>query len=310
MTPHDKIFVDSLKAHDYASKYLAALDGQMFARCATLTSAMQKFEEFLNLPAKSSQLRAIFDLALTALSFVQPEVFFVKFLGEEEKAVKVALAIGEAAGSKSAKAIKIAGKVGEGAEKVKAGMEKYDAYQEKREKKRQAPEAAEKLERLDSSNAPVKQMLAAYQKAQGIWSGALDALDNELEKRLNADPKDPPPKESLEAMAQRLLNIPEPFTGDELDQLETLYLWKIVSKWAPNVTVVTQERIGDRPTVSYEGINDSQLDTLQEWFGFDAKRGKIFYEPPAFPQYPSLTLNRLGAGTERREAVYTHSHWQ
>src|SRR5579863_8904064 len=100
MTPHERIFVDNQKAHDYASKYLAALDGEMFARCQMLTSAMSKFGEFLHLPESNSKLKAFFETALTVLSLVQPEVFFVKILGEEEKAVKVALTIGEATGSK------------------------------------------------------------------------------------------------------------------------------------------------------------------------------------------------------------------
>jgi len=29
MTPHDKIFFDNQRAHDYPNKYLAALDGEM-----------------------------------------------------------------------------------------------------------------------------------------------------------------------------------------------------------------------------------------------------------------------------------------
>jgi hypothetical protein len=302
MTPHDRIFLDNQRAHDYASKYLAALDGEMFARCFMFTSAMQKFAEFLHLPEADSKLKRIFETALTLLAAVQPELFFVKFLGEEEKAVKVALAIGEATGSKGAKAIIIAGKVGEGAEKLKGGVEKYDAYKEKQEKRRQVPEAAAKLKQLDAGKKPVLQMLAAYSKAQGIWSDAIDALDKELENRLNADLKAPPPKESLEAMAQRLLKIPEPFTPDELEQLETGILWQIATAWArSSVTIVETRTVNNAyaaNTVEYEGVNETQRDTLQDWFGFDAKRGKNFYQAPTLPQYPKLTLTRLGAQTK------------
>ncbi len=299
MTPHERILLDNTKAHDFASKYLAAVDGEMFARCLMLTSAMQKFQEFLHLPASASQLKALFDMALTVVTLVQPELFFTVFLREEEQAVKVALTISEATGSKAAKAIKTAEKVRERAEKVKGAVEKYDAHKEKQEKKRQPAEAAENLKKLDSSKEPVKQMLAAYQKAQGIWSGALDVLDQELENRLNSDPNSAPPKESLEAMAQRLLKLPATLSEDELEQIESLYLWKITSSWVTNNVTVVTDFLGH---VTFDGINDTQMETLQEWFGFDAKRGRIFYEAYAFPQYPYLTLTRLGAKEKKGPA--------
>ncbi len=68
MTPHDRIWVDNQRAHDHASKYLAAVDAQMFARCLSLTTAMQKFGEFLHLPESTSKLMLYFEAALTMLS--------------------------------------------------------------------------------------------------------------------------------------------------------------------------------------------------------------------------------------------------
>src|SRR5262245_9312288 len=129
-----KILEDNQDAHSYASKYLAAVDLEMFARGQILTAAMQMFTKFLDLPETSSKLKAYFDVAITALALVQPELFLVKFLGEEARAVTLALTIAEATGSKAAKAVKIAGKIGEGAEKIKGAKEKYDAYQDKKEK--------------------------------------------------------------------------------------------------------------------------------------------------------------------------------
>ncbi len=177
-------------------------------------------------------------------------------------------------------------------------MEKYDAHQEKQEKMSRAPEAAAKLKQLDAAKKPVQQMLEAYKRAQGIWSGALDALDKELAKRLDADPKAAAPKESLEAMAKRVLKSPEPFTEAELDQVETLYLWKITNAWVRDeVTIVLQMYEPSGLYVRFDGINDTQLDTLQEWFGPETCRGKVFYEAPSLSGYPRLLLMRLEAKT-------------
>ncbi len=301
LSAHDAIFVDNQKAHDYAMKYLAAIDKEMFARSLKFTTAMHKFGEFLHLPESSSKLGAFIDSALSVLVLVQPELFLVKFLAEEEKAVKVALAIAEATGSKTAKLIKAGQKVGELAEKAKGIKEKIDAYQEKKEKKREAPEASERLKQLAESGKPAEMMLAAYEKAQGIWSDALDALDKELENRLDA--KAAPATESLEAMARRLLKFPDPLGVEELEQIETAYLWELVSAWAKaNVTLVDippAPQFGYPGGMDYKGINDTQRDTVQEWFGLRTKRGRIFNRPVGPIVWTTLAL--LGAKIEKRK---------
>jgi outer membrane murein-binding lipoprotein Lpp len=302
ISAHDAIFVDNQKAHDYAMKYLAAIDKEMFARSLKFTTAMHRFSEFLHLPESSSKLGAFIDTALSVLVLVQPELFLVKFFAEEEKAVKLALTIAEATGSKAAKAVKIGQKVSEVAEKVKGVKEKVDGFKEKQAKKREAPEASERLKQLAESGKPAEMMMAAYEKAQRVWSDALDTLDKELENRL--DDKAGASKESLEAIARRLLRFPDPLGVEELEQIETALLWELVSAWAKaNVTLIDippSPGIGYLGGMDYKGINDTQRETLQEWFGFRTKRGTIFNKP-AFPnEWTTLVL--LGAKIEKRKA--------
>ena len=103
-------------------------------------------------------------------------------------------------------------------------------------------------------------------------------------------------------MAHRLLKVPEPFSPDELEQLETSILWQLATAWARAYVKIVEKRTVNNAyaanTVEFEGINDTQRDTLQDWFGFEAKRGRNFYQAPTLPQYPKLTLTRLGARTE------------
>jgi hypothetical protein len=300
-TDEREILKDNQHARSHADKYLAAVDLEMFARGQMLTAAMDMFSKFLDLPETSSKLKAFFETALNALALVQPELFLVKFLGEEAKAVDLALTIAEATGSKAAKAVRIAGKVSQAAEKVKGVKEKYDGYQDRQEKKKQAPEAAEKLGQLDASLEPIIRLVDSYARAQDIWSKAIDTLDKEFDNRL--DGAGGPPKETMEAMARRLLRLPERLGKDELVQLRTAYLWELVSAWAKSsVTIVDiPPAYGYVGGYEYKGINNTQRDTVMEWFGFGAKRGRIYYKPAFL--FLSMTLGLLGAKTEKRKVV-------
>ncbi len=283
-------------------KYKGAIDLEMFSRCLKLTEAMNDFREFLHLPESSSRLKAWVEAGLAVLTLLQPEVFLVRFLGEEEQAVQSALE----AKTTTGKLLRVAEKSREVAEKGKGGMEKYDQHQEKKEKRSQAPEATGKMAQLDSSKAPVEQMLDSYGKALEILDKANEALHKEYDKRLRA--QSGRYNESLTDMAKRLLRIPQPFTAGQLAQLKTLYLWQLCSQWARNsedVAIVGGGNI-------LKGVNDTQEDTLLNWFGMYAPRGTLFNQG-AFTAHD--ILEKLGARPYRDNAVravriWRESHWQ
>src|SRR5262249_37714400 len=139
---------------------------------------------FVDLPESSSKFAAMLDLAFTALSFVQPDFFLAKLLAEEEKAVTLALEISAQAGTKGAKIVKGIEKTREIGEKVGKAKEKIVSVREKIEKVREEPPGVSPLGKLDASKGPIKELINAYNTALGVWSKALDTLDNELENRL------------------------------------------------------------------------------------------------------------------------------
>jgi len=306
-TPHDAaILVDNQRAHDHALKYLGAVSSELYARGLILTSAMQKFAKFVDLPESNSKFAAILDLAFTALSLVQPEFFLAKLLGEEEKAVGLALEISAQAGGKGAKIVKGIEKTREIGEKAAKAKEKVVSITEKIDKVREAPEGVSPLGKLDASKGPIKDLIKAYNKALGVWSKALDTLDNELESRLSDSAS--PGKEPMLVLAKRLLAPPQPFTDNELDQIERLYLWHMIRIWAQrNVVIVatTTHTVGggvmNVPTPDYKtdqikGMTDTQKDTIFELFGMFVPRGRIFLTPMVI-DLPT-TLRQWGVNEE------------
>ena len=293
LSHHDEIIVDNQKAQHHTEKYLAAVLLNLNAEGLMITSAMQKFAKFLELPESSSKLGLWWDTAFGIISTLVPAFRWARFLTEQERNVeKAALELAATLGSKKAKFIKLGQKAGEAAERINKAKEFVTKTRENVEGlARPVPEGLAELNKLDDSKKPIHELLESSKKAIGIWSKALDTLDMELEKRLSD--LNNRPKESILSMIQRLLTVPNFPTAEELDQIETACLWKMIGSyvnrnvyWLQTRTIIHQmgaisDRMLDGGTeTELVGLNDNQQDTILAMFGPKAKRGKYFSIPP------------------------------
>jgi hypothetical protein len=296
-------------------KYYAAAANELYARGLILTSAMQKFAKFLDLPESSSRLAAIFDVAFSLLSLVQPELLIGKLFMEEEKAVTLALSIAEAAGDRRVKALRAAQKVGGAVEKGVKARDTVTAIAEKAAKTEPPPEGVSLLSKLDASKKPIYDLIESSKKMENVWSKALDTLDLELENRLSD--LNSQPSESLLALAQRLLVLPKQLTRSELAQVELLYLYYMIGSYVKSDVVVvettrviqimratTQTNQRGSTTWSIVGLTDTQQDTIVALFGPGAARGKIFWQGALVNIWTAMAV--FGARHESRTEHTTY----
>jgi len=281
------IVLDNNRAHDYAMEYIVAVDGELFARALKLTSAMQKFAKFLDLPECDSKVGHICEVAFGVICVLQPEFALAPFLGKSSEAVGRAL---EGAKAES-KLAKIAMKAKETGEKIKTVTELAGNVKEATSDE---PRGISQLKNLDASRRPVAELIKSSRLAREVWRKGLDLIDTEFENRVNNPAQHP--KESLAAMIARLLPLPKCLTDDELDEFEELYLWKMIGQYVQlNVVVRDPIRVQGGPLgrPSVDGLNDNQIETVLDLFGPEATRGKIFSSGP-YRDAP-LALVALGA---------------
>jgi hypothetical protein len=312
------IHADNQRAHDYAGLYMDAIIEEFIVHAGILTIAMQKYAAFLELKALPNRLENYANMAFTVLSLAAPELFLVKFLGEEEKTVKAALAISSALGNKTAKVMRgvqqaheIGEKVHEITEKAKSAAEKASQTQETLKQLREhgnAPPGMSKLAQFDAGRAAVNAMADSLQKAHNILKDALTILANEYEAQLD-NPKGPN-KESLEGLAMRLLRYPTPLTDAEKVEIETLYLYETISAYVKDNVIINIMILDSRQVwgvekksekVSIENLNDNQQATIIELFA-RAKRGRIFYAQPIYDVY--IQVKNWGA--KQKTTIFRH----
>lgn len=300
LTARDKLIVDNQKAQNVAAKYIQAINGELYARGLMLNSASQKFAKFLTLEAIPPWYAPYLSLASAALLVAQPELFLAKFLAEKTTAVKLALTISSAAGSKTAKVVttvqnvrdagekakEIAGKVKDGVDTLKGAKDGVATIMDPDD----AP-GAKDIAKLDVSKQLSLTLVAASRSAFTIWSTALDVLAKELENRLSNlnNPKAVPPAESMEAMATRLLQLPASLSDKELSEVELVYLYELVKMYVRafvKVKIHVEDWTDDGgsriESVSYEGLNNNQRASIVAMFGTAAQNGKIY-------KYPAVT---------------------
>jgi hypothetical protein len=271
-------------ANHYAIKYIVPFLVQLNMRGNMIMEATQTFAKFLTLPESDSTLSLIWDIAFSSLSVLVPALGIAKKLEESAKAVEIAAALGD----RRAQALKLMREGGEVAEKVNKGKETVTSIAEKSEKLREQPEGMTELNKLDSSKGPIRDLLKDANKAVALWDKVLDLLDQEKEIRLS-DTK-APAGESMTKLAERLLPRIEPLTGDDLDQIELTYLWLMLRDYAKKNVQVVRANDGYHVDTSVSGFNGNQQDTLIEMFGFSARRGKYFCQPPAVNIYVLLAI--------------------
>jgi len=97
-----------------------------------------------------------------------------------------------------------------------------------------------------------------------------------------AKPDDTYP-ESLESMADRLLPALRYLKKTELDQIELVYLWFMISEYAKKhaqiVRITVAASYASVPTTEIRGFNQTQLNTIIDLFGYKPIRGEHFWLP-------------------------------
>jgi hypothetical protein len=294
------IHADNNDANHFASLYFDAVLLQLIAHVGILSVSMVKFKEFLDLKELPKLYENCINLAFTAVSVAAPELFLVKFLGEQEETVKAALALSAALGNKTAKALSAVQRVHEAAEPVHGAVEKGLQVKERIGQLTEGDTTSgmAKFSRLDAGMAAVNAMMEQGEKAYGVYQKALDVLSKEYRRRL----KDPKPlgkeKESLLQLANRLLPHPGKLTADDIAQIQAKYLYEMIHEYVKQfvtlkVDIVVESSIDGPPRRreewSIEKLNDNQENTIVEYFS-RAPRGKIFYAPPIFNIYLQIKM--------------------
>ena len=314
MSTRDAVLVDNQRAQHVAANYTQAVNSELYARGLEFTTAIQKFMTFLKLEELPSFYENFINAAFLVLCVAQPELFLVKFLGEQEKSVKLALALSAEMGSKTARVLQatqrvhdVAGK----AEKIYGKIEKAGKVNDAAEKYINAGSIKD-LEKIDASQAVVKALIDSSRLASKIWSDAVEVLDREFACRLSDNKHSA--KESLEQLAKRLLECPTPLTNEELDQIETAYLYEMIKAYAKTSVVVirtgTSVRVGlwrTQPVMQetrFKNLNDNQQEAIIKYF-FKAKRGRFFNYPPVGDIYTQMKM----WGVRETAAVFPDPVW-
>ncbi len=293
------IITDNQRAHDYAMKYISRFLAELNARSGMITSAIESFNKFMALPPHSSMWGQIFDFAFGLLAVAVPALRLTTLLRDAEVAISIAEKA-EVAAPKMARALKGIENANERIEVINKGREtvnKLGEGVETHEKPEEAQKEVKELQELDPKRQAFKELNEYAKKGIALWERVLDLLDQSLENRLTN--LEAPPKEPMLSMAQRLLKLPQPFTPEEMDQLELQYLWYLISSYCKqNVVIyrrtVIQEGRGAGWTKSVkegiDGLNNTQQETLQEMFGPGAKRGKYFSMIASYNIYVTLAM--------------------
>jgi hypothetical protein len=287
-------------AHDYAQNYMDGCLLQMSARATMIQTATQKFVAFLKLPEKTSSVGAIWDIAFASLSVLVPALGIGRELEESAKAIEIAAALGD----KRAKALKLLVASAEIVKKLNEGKESINKIRETGEKLMDPPEGMKELEKLDASKKSIRDLQNSGYKALALKEAVLSMLNFEEQIRLS-DAKTGNP-ESMLALAKKLVPKVPVLEDEDLDQIELMYLWLMISSYAKaNVQIVSTTtsgpfgNYGTGKTIS--GLNDNQEETLIELFGLSAKRSQYFFMPPATDIY--VLLSMWGVST-RKENNY------
>jgi hypothetical protein len=280
------IIEDNNAANRVAAAYMQAVNDEVLARGQHLALAEQKFSSFLGLKELPSKFEFYCTLAATFLPILSPELFMAKWLDQSEEAVKRALVLSSALGNKKAQAVQLIQGGKELAAKIGETNEKYKGLKENGTKLDEAP-GTRQIAQLDAAGVAVNQLIGCSRRAFEVWKNATLALQLEFNNRLEHAGR--AHSETLEKMATRLLPEPPELTEDELQQIQTLYLYQIIAAWASQNLTLTDDvddwtlsnsGTGIFHAVHRHGLNDNQEETLMNWFGVGARRGTIFSKPP------------------------------
>jgi len=288
---------DFNQAKTYAQTYIVPVLVQINMRGLMITTALQKFVKFTGLPESSSMLSSLWDAAFAVVTMAVPVLRLTALLKESEAAVALASALGD----RRAQAISVVRKAGKVGETVNGAKDTYDKLGKAIPEQ---PEGMTELAKLDASKGPIHELLADANRAVANWGKAMNAIDKEKWIRLSDQTKKP--TESMLSMIQKMLPKVTPLTSDDLDQIEELYLWQMISTYVrSNVYIEDTQRQGySEISSAIKGLNDTQQDTIVGLFGFGAKRGHYFYKPPMMNIWVALLTWNV-----QRKQVFIERQW-
>ena len=279
--------------------YIQGVDGELYIRGLKLSSAIDTFRGFLELPDTKhsrSVLLPIINIAFGALTILQPELLFAGLLAEEVKAAELALAISKkamVAAPKAARVVKGAEDVVvKGTKEIKEGLKKGQTVGKSMQSiqdlvDHDAPAPPKPDQRLkgiiDEENSMADALADVRQNALSAWDSAYKALLIKYYLRLKGF--EDPSTGSLAAFVRGLLKPPTPFTKSELEQLSSFYAYQLIGQYVRDNVQIKREVVydpneGTSSTYDDAGLNDNQQEMLVDLFGFTAQRGKVFSMPP------------------------------
>jgi hypothetical protein len=143
------------------------------------------------------------------------------------------------------------------------------------------PDGMEALSKLDASKPAIQGLMADAKKMVAIWGGTLDFLITEKYARIELlNNKKPLPPATMLSQAQSRLPALPMFSSDELDSLETEYLWQLISTYCKQNARLWSYRVQNGTFVV--GLNDTQITTILKLFGYETLRRAYFWRPNLF----------------------------
>jgi len=280
------VLQDNNEAMIHLQKYSIHFLLEAMEQGLMVSSAVTKFAGFLNLPPSSSSINQYLDLAFTAVSALYPALRLSKILDTVSKDADVALTIAKATDTSppvAAVVLKgLSSDAGQIADVLKKGndtrMKALAAM-----KSDPSSGAVTELSKLDASKGPIKDLIATANQAGATFDKVADMISAEFKKRVvnpNATQT-----ESILQKTKKVLTPPDFPTEAELDQLETQYLWQMVTAYCKNKKNNVVYIKSDMPNLSplfptrIPGLNNTQIDALVDLFGWGAARGKYFMIP-------------------------------
>jgi len=272
-----KLQLDHERAEKHRDFWITDTLLEFHARGLILTSAMDKFNKFLNLPAGDKRASAFWEFAFNLLTIAVPALRLravvaglqksattsfnmAKFYGESTRLAKVKKTVARGAriaGDKIDKGVAVINKAKDIKEKADKIVDPGKKVLSDLVKDAKLPDTAgspsSELSKLDVSRKVILELVEDARKASDAWKIAYAAELVEYENRYVHDlPASNPAKKSQsleDYMKEHLPNTPR-LTSDELVECETMYLWCLIGGYvgapayhnpqgpSPNVKIV------------------------------------------------------------------------
>jgi hypothetical protein len=274
----------------YAQKYGEHFFVDLNAKGLMLTHAIIRFASFLELPETSSELGPYLDAGFSILVTIVPTMKFLGVIQKLDQEATVALAVAKAAENAdpsfvplsiraTAQVVKALPRAGDA---VDVAKKVNDAKSKAMQVLKDQPER-NNLNKLDATKGPIKDLVNSADLAMKVFDTAMDTIIQEFKNRL-AD-LSATPKEQLVDIVTRLLPPRAYLTSDDLDQVETSYLWELIKNYAKTepVTIVQTTYVNAFMNSTNPGevigLNDSQKRAVLKMFGPDMQRGMYCVVP-------------------------------